>query len=83
MSKSKVNFVCNDCDRGFVHESAWKYHGERTGHNINGDLPGHHQREISELRTKLAKVEEAYRLTNEERARLSLKLNAIISVVQL
>lgn len=73
-------FRCNDCERGFTNETAWRRHGAQTGHNFNGDLPG---RETLELRDRVAKLETAYKMVNDERARLATKLDAIICVVKL
>jgi hypothetical protein len=32
----RFNFACNDCDRKFLHEKAWQYHGSHTGHSSGG-----------------------------------------------
>lgn len=80
--KYRMAYCCNDCDRGFTNRKAWEHHGANTGHNINGDLPGKFQREMSELREQLDKVTEAYRHVDAERASLATKLNAILAVVE-
>lgn len=80
-SKYSYAYCCNDCERGFTNQAAWEHHGAGTGHNINGDLPGKEQRLVSELQARIAKLEEAYRLTDQERARLWAKVNAIQALI--
>lgn len=89
MSK-KINWLCNDCERGFVNRAAWEHHGAQTGHNINGDLPGKQQREVSELRAALdaARVAADANRANfsqllKDRDRLQQKLNMVASTLAL
>jgi hypothetical protein len=79
----RINFLCNDCDRGFTSETAWLHHGETTGHNINGDLAGRDQRRIQELEEEVRKLKTAYELLGQERARFATKLNGIACLMEL
>ena len=72
------NFLCNDCKRGFSKESAWQYHGENTGHNINGDLPSP---EAERLRVQLAADFQTRKIFMKEVETLRKKLAAIRAVL--
>lgn len=80
---AESNYRCNDCERGFRTKAAWEYHGENTGHNINGDLPGRSDREHGELRKQLEDALAANQKIMAERNKMADKLNALYLIVKL
>jgi len=83
VSKRKVNFVCNDCDRRFTNASAWEYHGQQTGHNLDGDLPGHEAQKIVDLDREVMRLTAELKESKAVAERLHTKLTGIVSILNL